>query len=88
MWELGVRYMNSLYDMRRGLCAGQLGAAVVEYTLMVGIIATVGICAIRTIGNSIAGSADPCKPGTIVRAAQILGGQAARELKCDALPTP
>jgi hypothetical protein len=80
--------MSSLYDKSHGLCLGQFGATMVEYTLMVGIIVTVGICTIRTIGNSIAGSADPCKPGPIVRAAQILGGQAARELKCDAPPTP
>jgi Flp pilus assembly pilin Flp len=80
--------MNSLYDVRRDLFPAQLGATVVEYTLMVGIIVTVGICAIRTIGNSIAGSADPCNPGPIVRAAQILGGQDARQLKCETPPVP
>ena len=86
--KLWGKYMNSLYYARRDLLPAQWGATVVEYTLMVGIVATVGICAIRTIGNSIAGSADPCNPGVIVRAAQILGGLEARERTCKDLPVP
>ena len=75
--------MKSKYGSTRGLVARELGATVVEYTLMVGIIATVGIVAIRTLGDSLASTVDPCKPGALVRAAQILGGQAAGGLQCD-----
>ncbi len=74
--------MNSMSGVRRDLFAREWGATVVEYTLLIGIIATVGISAIRTVGNSLAGTADPCNPGTLVRVAQILGGQDARNLEC------
>ena len=80
--------MNSTHGFQRDLFAREWGATVVEYTLLVGIITAVGISAIRTVGNSLAGTADPCHPGTLVRAAQILGGQAAQDLKCSETKAP
>lgn len=66
----------------RERAARQRGASVVEYTLVIGIVATVGVAIIRTVGSLLAGDSDPCKPGVFVKAAQILGEHSARELKC------
>jgi hypothetical protein len=62
--------------------SGERGASVVEYTLLIGIVATVGIGAMRTIGGGLAGESDPCKPGFLVRAAQVLGEPHASQLTC------
>jgi hypothetical protein len=60
----------------------QRGASLVEYTLLLGIVATVGIGAMRTIGGAMANSADPCNPGLFVKAAIILGESNAGRLTC------
>jgi hypothetical protein len=61
----------------------QRGASLVEYTLLLGIVATVGIGAIRTIGGGLADSSDPCNPGFFVKTAQILGQPQAIQLVCE-----
>ena len=66
----------------------ELGASVLEYTLMMGIIFTVGITAIKSIGGAVAGSSDPCNPGVLVKAAQMLGDQTALNVKCEHPPVP
>ncbi len=60
----------------------QRGASLVEYTLLLGIVATVGIGAMRTIGGAMANSTDPCNPGLFVKAAKILGEPSANQLIC------
>jgi hypothetical protein len=60
----------------------QRGASLVEYTLLLGIVATVGIGAMRTIGGAMAGSSDPCNPGLFVKVAMILGEPSADQLTC------
>lgn len=61
----------------------QRGASIVEYTLLLGIVATIGISAMRTIGAGLADSSDPCHPGLFVKAAIILGEPNANQLRCD-----
>lgn len=63
--------------------ARQRGASLVEYTLLLGIVATVGIGAIRTIGGGLANSSDPCNPGFFVKTAMILGQPQASQLVCE-----
>ena len=63
--------------------ACQRGASLVEYTLLIGIVATVSIGAIRTIGGGLANSSDPCNPGFFVKTAQILGQPQANQLVCE-----
>lgn len=60
----------------------QRGASLVEYTLLLGIVATVGIGAMRTIGGAMANSTDPCNPGVFVKAAKILGEPSANAVTC------
>ena len=66
----------------------QRGTSVLEYTLMMGIVATVGISAIRIIGGAIAGDTDPCNPGVLIKVARILGEQRTLSLNCEHPPTP
>ena len=60
----------------------QRGTSLVEYTLMMGIAATLGVSAIRVIGGAIAGDSDPCNPGVVVKAARLLGDQKSLQLTC------
>jgi len=64
-------------------CSRQLGASLVEYALLLGIVATVGIGAMRSIGGAMVGSADPCNPGLLVKAAIILGEPSTANLSCE-----
>jgi hypothetical protein len=61
----------------------QLGASIVEYTLLIGIVAGISIGAMRTIGEALAGTEDPCKPGFLVRVARDLGAPGAVSRKCE-----
>jgi len=61
----------------------QLGSSLVEYALLLGIVATVGIGAMRSIGGAMVGSADPCNPGLLVKAAIILGEPSTANLSCE-----
>lgn len=82
---VGDRAMSMKPDtnkhQRRIAC--QRGASLVEYTLLLGIVASVGIGAIRTIGGGLADSSDPCNPGFFVKTAQILGQAEAVRLVCE-----
>ena len=73
--------LNTSKHQARIAC--QRGASLVEYTLLIGIVATVSIGAIRTIGGGLANSSDPCKPGFFVKTAQILGQPQANQLVCE-----
>jgi hypothetical protein len=68
---------------RGAITSRQRGASIVEYTLLLGIIAGISIGAMRTIGDALAGSEDPCKPGFFVRVARDLGAPGALSLRCE-----
>jgi hypothetical protein len=61
----------------------QRGASIVEYTLLIGIVVGISIGAMRTIGEALAGTEDPCKPGFFVRVARDLGAPGALSRKCE-----
>ena len=63
--------------------ARQRGASIVEYTLLIGIVVGISIGAMRTIGEALAGTEDPCKPGFFVRVARDLGAPGALSRKCE-----
>jgi hypothetical protein len=71
---------NSMKSQRSHL--HQRGASFIEYTLLLGIVATIGISAMRTIGGALADSSDPCNPGLFVKAAMLLGDANASKLQC------
>ena len=75
--------MKSNSNKHQTLIARQRGASLVEYTLLIGIVASVGIGAIRTVGGGLADSSDPCNPGFFVKTAQILGQPQANQLVCE-----
>ena len=66
----------------------QLGASLMEYTLLLGIVAGIGIGAMRTIGESLAGTEDPCRPGFFVKVARDLGAPGALSRTCETPNTP
>lgn len=66
----------------------QRGASIVEYTLLIGIIVGISIGAMRTIGEALAGTEDPCKPGFFVRVARDLGAPGALSRKCESPNNP